>query len=192
MNKAHLIGDDNLVWLPNDRGTGLGIECDASGQWSSDGLFYADLEDVLENISPYQVGSIVKIDCKECGGLGFFQDTHGESQSPCPLCGGKYRWHKGGKKLGSGQQSYKILGPIELKRKTDFVGWAILCRPRRRIKGGKKLGSGQQSYKILGPIELKRKTDFVSDLILLENSSILFALENKDWLCKSKAERIDK
>ena len=87
--KAHLI-DDNLVWLP---------------ELKENGELKSDLYQVNE-------GDVVKIDCKECSGLGYTR-----YMLECGCCSDEITCNY----CTDGEQSYEITGPIELKRISDFL-----------------------------------------------------------------------
>jgi len=127
---AHLIGDE-LVWLPNALPNKDLENIDLKELKDRDtfnlrkkfleSIEAAIVKELINKYSPYQVGNIVEIDCKECGrsGLRCVADEIGEycrigtnSVCNCPAC----------PDCIDGQQSYKITGPIELKQ---FGGYEI-------------------------------------------------------------------
>lgn len=71
---------------------------------------------IKSDLYQLKVGDVVEIDCKECSGLDvekiFLEDPTGHVVDvvvvPCPHC-------------TDGQQSYKITGPIVLRRVSDFL-----------------------------------------------------------------------
>jgi len=122
--KTHLI-NDSLIWLPSRKiiKIGIGYHIDTNIPFetvlckSAEGEEMVGVKsDFIKKFSPLQVDDEIKIVCKECKGYRIYDN----GVAVCTHC-------------TRGQQSYKIVGPIELIEKAaplTEVNYSHLSKPK--------------------------------------------------------------